>query len=412
MRVAQVRSENSVVLLCRNTAPSAPGLRELRRAPRRRAPRRRAGLRPRPAQQHGDALVPALQLRAVGGSPGLLIGQACAGLARRLAAAGSARNPVRIALAANADAVPRRSLDLSLWQPLIEDRAFVPWLVRQPGAAEVARARHLTLAQAGQLEDAWRANPAASLADLAPPGAQDAPAPVALRCGASPARRLPGRAAAPPPPGAPRRCSRLALHRGDRRRWGRRRGRAPTAGAEAGARAAGAQVRGRVRVPERVWAARGAGGRARPRHEGGAGAGSGKCRGGSVPRFSSCLIKDHLARLSACLGAQRPLCSGVRGRASGQRAQPRPRRRRERRARPARRSGGARRAAQARHNVTVAWDTALNQRRVARFVFPRDDSALRLVLGARRARRAPRPPRPCLRMGLSARMRVCLSLKC
>jgi len=45
-------------------------------------------------------------------------------------------------------------------------------------------------------------------------------------------------------------------------------------------------------------------------------------------------------------------------------------------------------------------------------VFPRDDSALRLVLGARRARRAPRPPRPCLRMGLSARMRVCLSLKC
>ena len=24
------------------------------------------------------------------------------------------------------------SLDLSLWQPLIEDRAFVPWLVRQP----------------------------------------------------------------------------------------------------------------------------------------------------------------------------------------------------------------------------------------------------------------------------------------
>lgn len=25
-----------------------------------------------------------------------------------------------------------RSLDLSLWQPLIEDRAFVPWLVRQP----------------------------------------------------------------------------------------------------------------------------------------------------------------------------------------------------------------------------------------------------------------------------------------
>lgn len=37
---------------------------------------------------------------------------------------------------------------------------------------------------------------------------------------------------------------------------------------------------------------------------------------------------------------------------------------------------------QARHNVTVRWDVALNQRRIARFVFPRDDSALRIVLGA------------------------------
>ena len=43
---------------------------------------------------------------------------------------------------------------------------------------------------------------------------------------------------------------------------------------------------------------------------------------------------------------------------------------------------------QARHNITLRWDTALNQRRIARFVFPRDDSALRLVLGA------PVPGRP------------------
>ncbi len=98
-------------------------------------------------------------------------------------------------------------MDLALWQPLIEDRAFVPWLVRQPGPAEVARARHLTLAQAGQLEDAWRANPAASLADLAPPGAQDAPAPVALR--RAPAPR------APQPPNAPHRSLSVALHERD-----------------------------------------------------------------------------------------------------------------------------------------------------------------------------------------------------
>jgi len=129
-----------------------------------------------------------------------------------------------------------------------------------------------------------------------------------------------------------------------------------------------------------------------------------------VPRFSSRSTEDRPARLSACLDA--PALSHQREWASGRRAQRRPRRRRGRRARPGRRSCGAPRRAQARHNVTVAWDTALNQRRVARFVFPRDDSALRLVLGARRARRAPRPPRPCLRMGLSARMRVCLSLKC
>lgn len=45
-------------------------------------------------------------------------------------------------------------------------------------------------------------------------------------------------------------------------------------------------------------------------------------------------------------------------------------------------------ASQARHNIAVRWDTALNQRRIARFVFPRDDSALRLVLGAL----APGPP--------------------
>jgi hypothetical protein len=114
--------------------------------------------------------------------------------------------------------VPRRSLDLALWEPLIEDRAFVPWLVRQPGPAEVARARHLTLAQAGALEDAWRANPAASLADLAPPSAQDAPAPVALRCGSPPPRRPPGRGR--PPPG--RRGAVRALQEKAVCRWGGR----------------------------------------------------------------------------------------------------------------------------------------------------------------------------------------------
>ncbi len=33
---------------------------------------------------------------------------------------------------ANAPGLKELSLDLSLWQPLIEDRAFVPWLIKHP----------------------------------------------------------------------------------------------------------------------------------------------------------------------------------------------------------------------------------------------------------------------------------------
>ena len=50
---------------------------------------------------------------------------------------------------------------------------------------EVARARHLTLAQVAQLEEAWRTDPGASLAELSKPNAQDEPTPVALWCAAS-----------------------------------------------------------------------------------------------------------------------------------------------------------------------------------------------------------------------------------
>ena len=55
---------------------------------------------------------------------------------------------------------------------------------------EVARARHLTLAQVAQLEEAWRSNPDASLAELSKPSAEDEPAPVALRCASSPSSTL------------------------------------------------------------------------------------------------------------------------------------------------------------------------------------------------------------------------------
>lgn len=96
------------------------------------------------------------------------------------------------------------SIDMSQWQPLIEDRAFVSWLVKvggdagppaegcgwaptaflcciagparsarspfyialppaqAPGEHEVLRARHLTIHQVTKLEELWRSNPAAS----------------------------------------------------------------------------------------------------------------------------------------------------------------------------------------------------------------------------------------------------------
>ena len=47
-------------------------------------------------------------------------------------------------------------------QPLIEDRAFVPWLVSHPGEGELMRARRMTPAQQAALEDLWRANPTAT----------------------------------------------------------------------------------------------------------------------------------------------------------------------------------------------------------------------------------------------------------
>lgn len=41
------------------------------------------------------------------------------------------------------------NLDLAQWQPIVEDRGLVPWLVKQPGEQDLLRARHLTLAQVG-----------------------------------------------------------------------------------------------------------------------------------------------------------------------------------------------------------------------------------------------------------------------
>jgi regulator of nonsense transcripts 1 len=74
--------------------------------------------------------------------------------------------------------------DLAQWQPLIEDRQFLPWLVKIPDAREQMRARPITAAQVNKLEELWKSNPDATLEDLegkTGPGLEDDPQPVMLR---------------------------------------------------------------------------------------------------------------------------------------------------------------------------------------------------------------------------------------
>ena len=42
------------------------------------------------------------------------------------------------------------------WMPLIQDRCFLNWLVKQPSDKEQARARQITATQIDKLEDLWR----------------------------------------------------------------------------------------------------------------------------------------------------------------------------------------------------------------------------------------------------------------
>jgi regulator of nonsense transcripts 1 len=72
--------------------------------------------------------------------------------------------------------------DVSRWQPLIEDRSFLPWLVSVPSDQEQLRARHLSPQMIAKLEEMWKDNAAATIADLeSGTGVDDEPAPVLLR---------------------------------------------------------------------------------------------------------------------------------------------------------------------------------------------------------------------------------------
>lgn len=74
------------------------------------------------------------------------------------------------------------SWDTSRWCPLIEDRAFLTWLVAAPSDAEQLRARHLTPPQIAKLEEMWKEAPGATIEDLEKgTGIDDDPNPVLLK---------------------------------------------------------------------------------------------------------------------------------------------------------------------------------------------------------------------------------------
>jgi regulator of nonsense transcripts 1 len=71
--------------------------------------------------------------------------------------------------------------DTSQWQPLIEERSFLSWLVKKPSEQEVLRARRITGRQVTKLEDLWKTDPNATLDDLDKPGVEEEAMPVILQ---------------------------------------------------------------------------------------------------------------------------------------------------------------------------------------------------------------------------------------
>lgn len=71
--------------------------------------------------------------------------------------------------------------DLTQWMPLIEDRAFLPWLVKVPSEKDQLRSRQITTAQINRLEEVWRDNPEATLDEIERPGVDEEAQPTLLK---------------------------------------------------------------------------------------------------------------------------------------------------------------------------------------------------------------------------------------
>ncbi|KAG7368911.1 phospholipid-translocating P-type ATPase, flippase [Nitzschia inconspicua] len=56
--------------------------------------------------------------------------------------------------------------ELAQWHPLIQDRKFLPWLIKVPSDKLLLRARDLSQAQMTKLEELWKTEPEAKFSDL------------------------------------------------------------------------------------------------------------------------------------------------------------------------------------------------------------------------------------------------------
>jgi regulator of nonsense transcripts 1 len=63
--------------------------------------------------------------------------------------------------------------ELSHWHPLVQDRKFLPWLVKVPSDKLLLRARDLTQVQINKLEELWKNEPDAKFSDLDRPDVID-----------------------------------------------------------------------------------------------------------------------------------------------------------------------------------------------------------------------------------------------
>ena len=72
--------------------------------------------------------------------------------------------------------------DSALWQPLIDNRSFLEWLLHAPSDSEQLRSRRLMPATIAKLEELWKDNPAAAVEDVEKGiGQEDDTAKVLLR---------------------------------------------------------------------------------------------------------------------------------------------------------------------------------------------------------------------------------------